>query len=153
MFDFGFSELMVVMVVALIVLGPERLPKVARTMGSLWARSKRYVNSVKADIEREIEIEEFRKLQETVQAEANEVGQSVKQMTLTVDQQLQQINETIAKLAVPGSANLASSSAAAQVPLQSAPDALPSPATDVVPQSTAEQPAKASGTAPTNIPQ
>jgi sec-independent protein translocase protein TatB len=44
MFDFSFSELMVVMVVALIVIGPERLPKVARTLGHLWGRAQRYVN-------------------------------------------------------------------------------------------------------------
>ena len=53
MFDFGISELMLIMVVALIVIGPERLPKVARTLGHLWGRAQRYVNGVKADIERQ----------------------------------------------------------------------------------------------------
>ncbi len=108
MFDFGFSELMVVMVVALVVIGPERLPKVARTLGHLWGRGQRYVNNVKADIERDMNVEEFRKLQQSVQAEASAVGESVKQMTLSVDQQLQQINETVAKLNKPGSASLTS---------------------------------------------
>ena len=79
MFDFSFSELMVVMVVALIVIGPERLPKVARTMGHLWGRAQRYVNGVKADIERDMAVEEFRQLQQKVQAEASELEQSVKQ--------------------------------------------------------------------------
>jgi sec-independent protein translocase protein TatB len=52
---------MVIAVVALIVIGPERLPRVARTMGHLFGRLQRYVNDVKADINREIELEELRK--------------------------------------------------------------------------------------------
>ncbi|HSM98245.1 MAG TPA: Sec-independent protein translocase protein TatB [Gallionella sp.] len=98
MFDFSLSELMVIMVVALVVIGPERLPKVARTMGHLWGRAQRYVNGVKADIERDMAVEEFRQLQQKVQAEASAVEQSVKQAALTADQQVQQINEAVAKL-------------------------------------------------------
>jgi len=60
-FDVGFSELMVIAVVALIVIGPERLPRVARTLGHLFGRLQRYVNDVKADITREIELDELRK--------------------------------------------------------------------------------------------
>jgi len=101
MFDFGFSELMLIMVVALIVIGPERLPKVARTLGHLWGRAQRYVNGVKADIERDMAVEEFRQLQQKVQAEASAMEQSVKQAALTADQQVQQINEAVAKLSSP----------------------------------------------------
>ena len=101
MFDFSISELMVVMVVALIVIGPERLPKVARTLGHLWGRAQRYVNGVKADIERDMAVEEFRQLQQKVQAEASSLEQSFKQATLTADQQVQQINEAVAKLSSP----------------------------------------------------
>ncbi len=104
MFDFSFSELMVVMVVALIVIGPERLPKVARTLGHLWGRAQRYVNGVKADIERDMAVEEFRQLQQKVQAEASALDQSVKQVTLTADQQVQQINEAVAQLSSPSQA-------------------------------------------------
>ncbi len=50
MFDIGFSEIIVIAVVALIVIGPERLPKVARTLGHMFGRLQRYVNDVKADI-------------------------------------------------------------------------------------------------------
>jgi len=64
-FDVGFSELMVIAVVALIVIGPERLPRVARTMGHLFGRLQRYVNDVKADINREIELDELRKFKST----------------------------------------------------------------------------------------
>lgn len=61
MFDIGFSELILIGVVALIVIGPERLPKVARTAGHLFGRFQRYVNSVKSDISREMELDELRK--------------------------------------------------------------------------------------------
>ena len=118
MFDFGFSELMVIMVVALIVIGPQRLPKVARTLGNLWGRSQRYVNGVKADIERDMAADEFRQLQQAVQAEADAVQQSVKQTTLSVDQQVQQINEAVAKLDRPGSNTPGT---ATQLPPQPAP--------------------------------
>ena len=62
MFDFSFSELILIGVVALIVIGPERLPKVARTAGHLFGRFQRYVNSVKSDISREMELDELRKV-------------------------------------------------------------------------------------------
>ncbi len=119
MFDFSFSELMVVMVVALIVIGPERLPKVARTMGHLWGRAQRYVNGVKADIERDMAIEEYRQLQQKVQAEAGALEQSVKQVTQTADQRVQQINEAVAKLS---SSDQATPNQATHLPTQSAED-------------------------------
>ena len=95
MFDFSFSELIVVMVVALVVIGPERLPKVARTLGYLYGRAQRYVNGVKADIARDMSIEEFRQLQQQVQAEANAVEKSVQQATQALDQQKQQLDATV----------------------------------------------------------
>ena len=61
MFDIGFSELLIIGVVALIVIGPERLPKVARTAGHLYGRMQRYVSSVKADISHEIQLDEIRR--------------------------------------------------------------------------------------------
>ncbi len=64
MFDIGFSELIVIAVVALVVIGPERLPKVARTLGHLFGRMQRYVTDVKADINREMKLDELRKYQE-----------------------------------------------------------------------------------------
>lgn len=97
MFDFSFSELVVVMVVALIVIGPERLPKVARTLGYLYGRAQRYVNGVKADIARDMSIDEFRQLQQKVQAEASAVEQSVQQAAQTLDQQIQQLDVAVAK--------------------------------------------------------
>lgn len=64
MFDVSFSEIMVIAVVALIVIGPEKLPKVARTLGMLTGRMQRYVTSIKADIDRELRMDELRKMEQ-----------------------------------------------------------------------------------------
>jgi sec-independent protein translocase protein TatB len=76
-FDIGFSELMVIGLVALIVIGPERLPRVARTLGNLAGRLQRYVADVKADINREVELEELRKMRDSVQQTASGIENSV----------------------------------------------------------------------------
>jgi sec-independent protein translocase protein TatB len=78
MFDIGFSELMVIGIVALIVIGPERLPKVARTLGHLLGRAQRYVNDVKSDINREIQLDELKKLQTQVTDSARAMEDSVR---------------------------------------------------------------------------
>jgi sec-independent protein translocase protein TatB len=77
MFDIGFSEIVVIAVVALIVIGPERLPKAARTLGHLFGRLQRYVADVKSDINREMELDELRKLQQQVTSAAQEIETSV----------------------------------------------------------------------------
>jgi sec-independent protein translocase protein TatB len=95
MFDIGFSELMVIAVVALIVIGPERLPKVARTLGHLVGRMQRYVNDVKADISREMELDELKKLQASVQDAAQSMQQAVTKEINETGSQLQQIAEAV----------------------------------------------------------
>ncbi len=77
MFDIGFSELLVVGLVALIVIGPEKLPRVARTVGHLVGRLQRYVSDVKTDINREIELDELRKMRDSVQEAATSMESSV----------------------------------------------------------------------------
>jgi sec-independent protein translocase protein TatB len=94
MFDVGFSELMVIAVVALIVIGPERLPKVARTLGHLFGRMQRYVNDVKADISREMELDELRKLQSTMQDAAQSFERSVSKEISETESDLQKITES-----------------------------------------------------------
>jgi sec-independent protein translocase protein TatB len=76
-FDIAFSEIVVIAVVALVVIGPERLPKVAKTLGHMFGRLQRYVNDVKADINRELELDELRKLQTEVQTAARDLESSV----------------------------------------------------------------------------
>ncbi len=94
MFDVGFSELVVIAVVALIVIGPERLPRVARTAGHLLGRLQRYVNDVKADINREMQIEELKRLQSQVQESARELQDAV-------SAQLQSTQASIKELVAP----------------------------------------------------
>ena len=95
MFDIGFSELLVIAVVALIVIGPERLPKVARTMGHLFGRMQRYVNDVKADISREMELEELRKLQANVQSAARSFEDSFSKEIRETEAQLQSVADAV----------------------------------------------------------
>jgi sec-independent protein translocase protein TatB len=102
MFDVGFSELMVIGVVALLVLGPERLPKVARTVGHLMGRLQRYVADVKSDINREMQIEELKRLQEDARKTAMELESSMRQQVSTLEHQvhdsLQTVNAAVADL-------------------------------------------------------
>ena len=79
MFDISFTEIMVIAVVALIVVGPERLPKVARTLGHILGRVRRYVGDVKNDIQREMEVEELNELHTSVQKAAHSVEDSVRE--------------------------------------------------------------------------
>jgi sec-independent protein translocase protein TatB len=77
MFDIAFSEMLIIAVVALVVLGPEKLPKVARTAGLLLGRLQRYVNDVKSDINREMQLDELKKLQTQVEDSARSLERSV----------------------------------------------------------------------------
>jgi sec-independent protein translocase protein TatB len=88
MFDVGFSEMIVIGIVALVVIGPERLPKVARTVGHLIGRAQRYVSDVKRDIDREVQIDELRKLQSQMQDAAREIETSVSTSVAEVRQEL-----------------------------------------------------------------
>jgi sec-independent protein translocase protein TatB len=81
MIDLGLTKLALIGVVALVVIGPEKLPKVARMAGTLYGRAQRYLNEVKSEVSREIELEELRNLQKDVEESAqsfkDEVQQSV----------------------------------------------------------------------------
>lgn len=78
MFDIGFSEMLVIAVVALLVLGPERLPRVARTVGHLLGRAQRYVYQVKSDIHREMHVADLKRMQDEIEASARGVEASVR---------------------------------------------------------------------------
>lgn len=90
MFDFGFSELMVIAVVGLIVIGPERLPRAARTLGHLFGRMQRYVTEIKADINREVELDELRKLQASMKEAAQEIEESVSKQVNFIEEEVKQ---------------------------------------------------------------
>jgi len=111
MFDIGFSEIVVIAVVALIVIGPERLPKTARMLGHLFGRLQRYVNEVKADISREMELDELRRLRQEVKGAASDFERSVQSVASdfhsgvrNVEQQLNQAGETNPPSAAPPAA-------------------------------------------------
>lgn len=93
MFDVGFTEIMVIAVVALIVIGPERLPKVARTLGHLFGRAQRYVNDVKTDIQREMELDELKKLQTSVRDTVHSIENTVRQEVQETQDQLQAVTD------------------------------------------------------------
>ncbi len=77
MFDIGFSELILIGLVALVVVGPKRLPVATRTVGTLLGRAQRYVNDVKGDIQRQMDLEELRKVQQQVQSVGDQIQQGV----------------------------------------------------------------------------
>ncbi|HJV63087.1 MAG TPA: Sec-independent protein translocase protein TatB [Albitalea sp.] len=77
MIDFGFDKIALIGAVALIVLGPERLPRVARTVGHLLGKAQRYVADVKAEVNRSIELEELKKMKTQFEDAARDVEQSV----------------------------------------------------------------------------
>lgn len=118
-FDVGFSELMVIAVVALIVIGPERLPRVARTMGHLFGRLQRYVNDVKADINREIELEELRKFKSTFEDAAREVETSVNTTVSSVQSEVAKTENELNSLAQDPSATATPPAPSSPAPSQS----------------------------------
>src|SRR5262245_21917307 len=97
MFDIGFTELLVIGVVALIVIGPEKLPRVARTVGHLAGRLQRYVADVKADINREIELEELRKMRDSMQQAASNFESSVQSEMNKTETELNKSAEEVKK--------------------------------------------------------
>jgi sec-independent protein translocase protein TatB len=86
---------MVIAIVALIVIGPEHLPKVARTMGHLWGRAQRYVNSVKSDISRDMALDELRKVQQQAQQAASDFGQSIHQAAQDIGNQAKELEAEV----------------------------------------------------------
>ena len=105
---------MVIAVVALIVIGPERLPRVARTLGHLFGRLQRYVNDVKADINREIELEELRKFRSTFEDAARGFENNVQSEVTKTEGEL----NSLARIGDPA----AESSAAPAAPASGAPE-------------------------------
>ncbi|HUO43873.1 MAG TPA: Sec-independent protein translocase protein TatB [Burkholderiales bacterium] len=91
MFDISFSELVVIAVVALIVVGPERLPTVARTCGRLFARARRCIIEIKTDIAREIEIEELERARGGFKAGVHSVEQAAARETDAARRHLEDI--------------------------------------------------------------
>ena len=78
MIDLGISKIALIGAVALIVIGPEKLPRVARTVGMLLGKAQRYVNDVKQEVNRSMDLDEFKKMKESVEGAARDVENSIK---------------------------------------------------------------------------
>ena len=77
MIDIGLSKLALIGAVALIVIGPEKLPRVARTVGTLLGKAQRYVADVKSEVNRSMELDELKKMKEAMEGAARDVEQSI----------------------------------------------------------------------------
>ena len=115
MFDISFTELMVIGMIALVVIGPERLPKVARTLGHLLGRAQRYVNDVKTDIKREMEASDLNNIKNQFDEAATSVKASLDDASRTIGNPLLEAQHAIEK-------------AGAAVVSDTSPDATPDPA-------------------------
>ncbi|GAC1525949.1 MAG: Sec-independent protein translocase protein TatB [Ramlibacter sp.] len=87
MIDLGISKMALIGAVALIVIGPEKLPRVARTVGTLLGKAQKYVNDVKAEVNRSMELDELRKMKDSVESAARDVEQSVRTGTADFERQ------------------------------------------------------------------
>ncbi|MES2938418.1 MAG: Sec-independent protein translocase protein TatB [Pseudomonadota bacterium] len=94
MIDLGLSKIALIGAVALIVIGPEKLPRVARTVGTLLGKAQRYVNDVKAEVNRSMELDELRKMKETVETAARDVETSIHTTTADFEKQWEDATST-----------------------------------------------------------
>ena len=95
MFDIGFSEMIVCAVVALVVIGPERLPRVARTLGVLFGRLQRYVTQVKADINREMDMADLGKVKTEFESAARSFQEDIKSQATDVEREVRDAQTAI----------------------------------------------------------
>jgi len=99
--DLGISKLALIGAVALIVIGPEKLPRVARTVGMLLGKAQRYVNDVKSEVNRSMDLDELRKMKDTVQEAARDVEQSIHTGASDFEKQFSESGQTLSALAEP----------------------------------------------------
>jgi sec-independent protein translocase protein TatB len=109
MFDMGFTELMLIGIVALVVIGPERLPGVARTAGKYVGRLKRFMTSVKADVEQELRADELRQILSEQQKELDSLKDSISDAGRSIEKEvgLEEINTSTSEAVAEFNATLA----------------------------------------------
>lgn len=95
MFGIGFSELMLIGLVALIVVGPERLPKLARTAGAWLGKLNRYASQIKAEINREMQLEELRKAQQSMQESVQKYEIMAEEASVKVSQEAGELGKSV----------------------------------------------------------
>jgi len=94
MIDLGISKLALIAVVALVVVGPERLPKVARMAGTLMGRAQRYMSEVKNEVNRQVEFDELKKMQEAATSAMKDVQSSMKDVETSFAQTTQEVSSS-----------------------------------------------------------
>jgi sec-independent protein translocase protein TatB len=120
MFDVGFSEMLVIGIVALVVIGPERLPRVARTLGVLFGRMQRYVAQVKSDINREMEMADLGKVKSEFESAARSFKSDIEAQAAETERELRDAQASIERELGETSRDV-SSEAAATAPEPAAP--------------------------------
>ncbi len=131
MFELSFGKMMIIAVVALIVLGPEKLPRVARTLGHLLGRARSYANQVKQDIDREMQMDELRKLQEQAKEAARSFETAVNDAGRSVENEASSASKVFSEMESDYQAKLAAGSdpaAGNSIAPPAVADALPTPA-------------------------
>jgi sec-independent protein translocase protein TatB len=93
--DIGFSKLFIIGGIALVVIGPERLPKVARMVGTMLGRAQRYVAEVKSEVSRSIELDELNKARQAFESAAHDVERSAKDLHQEVDHALSSMGRSV----------------------------------------------------------
>lgn len=122
MFDIAFSEMLLIAVVALVVIGPERLPKVARTLGHLFGRMQRYVAQVKSDINREIAASDLSSVKTEFESAARTFRQDVETHARKAEEEIREVEREIDR-----QVNATGTAAVAAEPAHEASAALPVP--------------------------
>jgi sec-independent protein translocase protein TatB len=131
MFDIGFSEMLVIAVVGLVVVGPERMPGVARTAGALFGRAQRYINKLKAEIETEVGVDEINRIKATFYDAAKSIEHSAAQVKDELKATAESLNKSIATHSeTPAAAPVQAPNAPAQMDfwLNTTPTAVPAAA-------------------------
>ncbi|MDR0458452.1 MAG: Sec-independent protein translocase protein TatB [Burkholderiaceae bacterium] len=95
MLDLGITKMALIGAVALIVVGPEKLPRVARTVGTLLGRAQRYISDVKAEVNRAMDIDEIKRMKDTVEQAGREVERSIRQAGASFDQEMRSISSAL----------------------------------------------------------
>jgi sec-independent protein translocase protein TatB len=98
MFDISFAQILIIALVAMIVIGPKRLPKTVRTLGLLLGRAQRYVSEIKSDIQREMELDELRKVQQSMQDIGKDIEKSVRSVVQETEKTVKQAEGSVQEM-------------------------------------------------------
>ncbi|MCP4334328.1 MAG: twin-arginine translocase subunit TatB [Gammaproteobacteria bacterium] len=127
MFDMGFTEMMLIGIVALVVIGPERLPGVARTAGKYVGRLKRFMTTVKADVEQELRADELREILSQQQKELDSLKDTISEAGKTIEKEVN-VMDAVSEEPVVAEQQATTESAESAVPASTAAPAAEKPA-------------------------